>query len=59
MTSNEIRFGLMSEKGIMDDVFIWEGCKKSIIIKKESCICVLWTKGRLLTEYQGKCWSGQ
>ena len=31
----------------------FEGCKKSIMLRVKSCICDLWTKRKLLTEYQG------
>ena len=35
-----------------------EGCKKSIMLKEKSCILVLWTLRKHLTEFQVRCWSG-
>ena len=53
VTASEMQIGLMSERGTIGAMFIvrrmrWmknddEGCKKSIMLKKKSCMCALWT----------------
>ena len=34
-----------------------EGCKKSIMLMKNSLRYFLWTYRKLLTKYEGKCWN--
>ena len=35
------------------------GCMNCVMLKEKSCIGVLWTLMKLLTEYQVKCWNVQ
>ena len=59
LTVNEMQFCLMPERGIIDAVFILRRMQEEYHTKEKSCVCVLWTKRKLLTEYQGKCWNRQ
>ena len=55
---DEMQFGFMPEWRTIDVVFILQRMQKSIMLKEKSCICVLRTLRKLLTEYQEKCWNG-
>ena len=59
MSIDEIQFGFIHERGTIDAVFILRRMQEECHAKEKSCIFVLWTWRKLLTECRGKCWNGQ
>ena len=52
-----MQFGFMPERGTIDAVFILRRMQEEYHVNG-NVACFLWTKRKLLTEYQGKCWNG-
>ena len=54
-----MQLGFMPEIEKIDVVFILRRLQEEYHANGKSCIYVLWTWRKLLTEYQGMCWNAQ
>ena len=57
VSANEIQFGFMYDRGTIDAIFILRMMQEEYHANEKTCMCVLWTYIKLLTEYQGKWWN--
>ena len=58
VTSNEMQVHFMPERKT-DVMFVLRRMQEEYHAKGKSCIYILWTWRKLLTEFQRKCWNGQ